>query len=107
ETVIAGSVSWERPEVGAISGCTATLVAPDVIVTAAHCLGFRSATTPGSYGQFTVYGSGGADRRSFRIDRYRSFGTNLGRDDVALMHLAEPVPRELATPARLAASMPS
>lgn len=106
ETVIGGSVSWERPEVGSISGCTATLVAPEVIITAAHCLGYRSATSPGNYGDFTVWGSGG-DRRTFRIDLYTSFSRTLGENDVALMRLADPVPASVATPAKIAPSDPS
>jgi hypothetical protein len=107
ETVIGGDVSWDRPEVGAISGCTATLVAPEVIITAAHCLGFRTARSPGNYGEFTIYGRGGGDRRSYRIDLYVSYSSgSLGEPDVALMRLAEPVPRDVATPARLAPSDP-
>ena len=108
ETVIGGAVSWDRPEVGAISGCTATLIAPEVIITAAHCLGFRSARTPGRYGEFTIYGAGGGDRRSYPIDLYVSYsGGSLGQDDVALMRLAEPVPADVATPARLAREEPA
>lgn len=108
ETVIGGSVSWERPEVGAISGCTATLIAPDVIVTAAHCLGFGSARTRGNYGEFTIYGSGGGDRRTYPIDLYVSYSRGaLGASDVALMHLATPVPADVATPARLAREEPA
>lgn len=106
ETVIAGSVSWAHPEIGAISGCTATLVAPEVVVTAAHCLSYRSTRSPGNYGAFTIYRSA-SERLSYRIELYVSFGTGLGRDDVALLRLAEPVPPEVATPARLAAAEPA
>ena len=106
ETVIGGTVTWDRPEVGSISGCTATLVAPEVIITAAHCLGYRSATTPGNYGEFTIWGSGG-ERQTYRIDLYTSFSRTLGENDVALMRLAEPVPASVATPAKMAPADPA
>ncbi len=105
DEIVGGTITSARPEVGYISGCTATLVAPDVIITAAHCLGYRSATRRGSYGRFTILPASGG-QRSFPIVRYRSYSRQLGRDDVALMQLGEPVPDALATPAGLADAEP-
>ena len=105
DEVIGGSVTWEHPEVGSISGCTATLVAPDVVITAAHCLGYASRTSPGDYGYFEIRRST-SERRQFRIRRYRSYSSTLGRDDVALIQLSTAVPPELAIPAPLARANP-
>jgi len=105
DAVIGGTTTYDRPEVGFISGCTASLVAPDMIITASHCLGYRSATSLGNYGTFTIRPASGASR-TFSIVRYRSYATQLGQDDVTLMNLGEPVPAELARPLRLAAAEP-
>ncbi len=100
DAVIGGTVTYDRPEVGFISGCTASLVAPDVIITAAHCVGYASRTSPGNYGSFTIRPSAG-ESRTFPIVRYRSFSNQLGPDDLCIMALGEAVPADLATPLRL------
>lgn len=105
DAVVGGTVTYDRPEIGFISGCTASLVAPDVIITAAHCVSYGSATSIGNYGSFTVRPEAG-ESRAFRIQRYRSFDTQLGPDDLCLMQLAEPVPSELATPLRIPSEEP-
>jgi hypothetical protein len=72
---------------GARGTCTATLVAPTVALTAAHCLGFQS-------------GREGVDRRvsfvirerSHRVVEWRVFGAAYGPSDLALLRLAEPSP---------------
>lgn len=106
DTVVGGSVTLDHPEVGSISGCTATLVAPEVVITAAHCLSYGSRTSPGSYGTFTIEGSGGA-RSRYTIRRYRSYASSVGPDDVALIQLAEAVPASVATPAPIASAYPA
>lgn len=105
DAVIGGTVTRERPEVGTIRGCTASLVAPDVIITAAHCLGYGSRTTPGSYGQFEINLEDGS-QRTFPITRYRSFSSTLGPDDICIMELGDAVPAEVATPLNLAETQP-
>ena len=99
-----GSVTADRPEVGRISGCTATLVAPDVAITASHCLGYRTANRLGRYDTFRVDGPGGAEQ--FTVGRYRSFGRDLGANNIALVGLSEMVPPDVAVPAPLAAEVP-
>src|SRR5262245_34474249 len=56
QAIVNGRPTDERPEVGIItnSGCTATLVAPRVILTAAHCVDFQ--TGPRSDGFMTGHG---------------------------------------------------
>lgn len=99
-----GVLTDERPEVGRISGCTATLVAQDVAITASHCVGYRTRTNIGNYDQLRLVNGG--DARSFTINRYRSFSNDLGEDDIALLGLAEMVPLDFATPAPLASETP-
>src|SRR5688572_16792114 len=63
-----GTVTWERPEVGFLHGCTGTLVAPNVVVTAAHCYGFASKLTPGNHGKFSIHTTSGATAASYTVD---------------------------------------
>lgn len=107
EKVVRGELTQERPEVGSLSvGCTATLIAPEVVISAAHCFGFRSATNLGNYAQFTIESPVGT--RRYAVQRYVSFSRgDLGDDDVALAQLAERVPAEVARPAPLAETEPS
>lgn len=87
--------------------CVATLIRPQVALTAAHCLwpsftGERSRELSVGFGR-------GEQRRLFAVRRIRSFdpegatasGTGLNRD-VALLELAEPVSASLARPRGLA-----
>ncbi len=104
--VVRGELTRERPEVGSISvGCTATLIAPEVGLSAAHCFNYGSREQPGRYGTFTIETASGGERR-YTIERYVSFSQQLGAGDLALFRLAEPVPADVARPAPLALSEP-
>lgn len=106
EKVRDGTLSNDRPEIGSLSvGCTGTLVAPEVVITAAHCVSYGSATSPGNYGSFTVQGAGGSSR--YTVRRYVSFSRELGTADIALIQLAERVPAEVAEPRPLALVTPA
>ena len=105
--VVRGERSDDRPEVGSLSvGCTGTLVAPEVVISAAHCFNFQSATRAGNYGTFTIEAAGG--ERRYTVQRYVSYGNgDLGDADLALAQLAERVPAEVARPRPLGASQPT
>lgn len=106
DPVIGGVTTFAHPEVGKLSvGCTATLVSPWVGISASHCFGYRSATTPGNYGTFTIQHENGQNYR-YTIERYVSFSRQLGRDDVNLFKLTTAVPAAVAMPATLAAENP-
>lgn len=105
EKIRNGTVTSERPEVGSIGGCTATLIAADLAITAAHCVGYRTASQRGRYMTFRLDAAGGAHRVT--VDRYRSFSNQLGAGDVALLGLAEAVPERVAQPAPIASRNPA
>jgi len=113
-TLISGDYTYERPEVGSINvgggACTATLVGPQLVVTAAHCIDYTSRDRVGTYGQFEVR-TGPTDSRFFSITRIASYMRNpgevIGPDDVALLELGEAVPASLATPAPIARAAPA
>ncbi len=105
EKIRSGELTDERPEVGTIGGCTATLVAQDVAITASHCVGYRSRNGPGNY--YTLRLTNGGDTRNYTVDRYRSFSRDLGANDIALLGLADLVPLDFAQPAPLAQETPA
>ena len=76
----------------------------DLAITAAHCFNYRSRTRIGRYRTFTVTRDGRA--KSFIVNRYKSFGTKLGADDIALVGLAQAVPESFAKAAPLALAEP-
>jgi V8-like Glu-specific endopeptidase len=117
-----------EPEVGELLlggfSCTATLVSPEVAVTAAHCVEYKSDAIDGSVFSAFVIAKGldGASHQ-YRVDRTKSYydpppdplpaGFDVQsyvahlQTDVALVHLTEHVPSSVAVPASLATSDPS
>jgi V8-like Glu-specific endopeptidase len=105
EKIRNGTVTNDRPEVGRIGGCTATLVAANVAITAAHCMGYGTRTNIGNYKTFTVNNNG--QRNQYRVNRYRSFSRGLGANDISILGLATDVPSDVARPAPLASQTPA
>ncbi len=110
DPLIGGTRTAVRPEIGFISSdehgsCTATLIAADVAITAAHCVDYQTRDEVGDYGWMGLDTATGC--KAYTIDRYWSLGDDVGVDDLALVHLAEPVPASVATPATLAEARPA
>jgi hypothetical protein len=93
QAIVNGTPTDERPEVGIItnSGCTATLIRPRVILTAAHCVNYQ--TGPSADGFLTGRGE------FFAIDYVSSRITSgLGWGDLAVARLTSAVPPSSAVP---------
>lgn len=90
----------ERPEVGRVGSCTGTLVASNVVLSAAHCFDRESGAR--SVGDFVIDRTSGS--RAFATTEVKVFGDGSGEDDVALVRLASPVPGDVARPLAIATS---
>lgn len=119
DEVIGGTETLERPEIGlfvyAGKMCTATLVRPDVVLTAAHCVPGSVDDTSRSPGSFDVTTADRA-RHRYVVDEIRTLltpadlapgGQGWRTQDIALLHLAKPVPPEVARPAAVGDGYPA
>jgi len=105
--LLSGSETFQRPEIGRLhlannSLCTATLIAPQIVITAAHCVDYRTSEEGHSehYGYFVI----DRENRSpawYAIDKVKSFGFQPGADDFALLRLEAPVDSAHATPTEI------
>jgi secreted trypsin-like serine protease len=102
-----GSFSFTDPAVGSLLinntlFCTATLIDPQVVVTAAHCLNYA---TGSASGKFTIDLSA-TNQRTYLVDKVVSYGSAPGLlfsradldNDVAIVHLTTAVPASVAVP---------
>ena len=111
--------TYEHPEVGAVftTGlCTGTLVAPNVVVTAAHCIAGSGNEDIHTLGYHFAVWSADQTRHDYPVDLQHAIlsgsdfagGGNAWRaEDILLLHLAESVPSKVAVPATLATSWPA
>ena len=110
DAVIGGTETFANPAVGVTTldgatGCSATLVATNVILTAGHC--FAPGRTDVAPWQFEIRRS---DTERYRYDTAEGFVNSrggAGSDDVALLRLKQHVPAAVATPIPIARSWPS
>jgi hypothetical protein len=104
QKLIDGEFTNEHPEVGLMSmngsACTGTLIRPNVVLTAAHCVEYQTFDDR-SFGQFVIDGG-----QQFDMDAARSFAQAPGEADVALVRLSQAVPGNVAQPASVAAQPP-
>lgn len=89
--------------------CTATLIAPDLVLTAAHCLYSTRTKKRMKAGALTFKagfrnGASVAERQVSEVEVHAKYDSKLGtsvqnvRHDVALLRLAEPISRDLVSP---------
>jgi hypothetical protein len=123
-----GHPTTVRPEIGmylntdghghiTTFGCTATLIAPDIVVTSNGCLPVGN-PSPFPPQAFVI---GGLTGTQYVVDRMYRMGSDVvtfesaptknGRGiyhaEVGLLHLATPVPSSVATPATIAINLPA
>ncbi len=103
---------WEavgRLDIGDEGFCTGTLIARDIVLTAAHCALDKATGRPYAPGEVTFRaglsdGQALADRKVIQIAAHPEFVVNAPvsaprvRVDVALMRLEEPIPYSIADP---------
>jgi hypothetical protein len=112
-----GGAVQTRPEVGRLSlaisstssvMCTGTLVGPRVVLTASHCVGYKSASVGDTRrGTFRIEAEDGVHVYAYGVDGFQSFSKTVGGDDVALLHLSSSVPPAVAKPVTLASARPA
>jgi hypothetical protein len=98
------NTTLERPEIGHLESCTGTLVAPNVVLSAAHCFSYQSGVR--DLGDFTVDLPNKTSRR-FPAVEVVVYGDGPGENDLALVRLRTTVASSIARPARLAARSPA
>lgn len=106
--IVGGAATYSYPAVGVTvnggaTGCSATLVASNVILLAGHC--FEPGRTEIAPWQFEIRKSGSESYR-YPTGQGWALGREAGEDDVALLRLEKAVPSSVAKPLTLARSYP-
>jgi V8-like Glu-specific endopeptidase len=114
EPLVGGAASTSPSAVGVLNvslgRCTATLIEPDVVLTAAHCVRYKTCDEPGCAlrANFVITNAQGS--YTYQITRARSFlpvAYDHHLDDVAVLQLKTAVPNTVASPIPLASALPS
>lgn len=108
DAIVGGRTTFEEPAVGVTTydgatGCSASLVRPNVILLAGHC--FSADRTDIAPWKFQVRKSA---TESYDFDTGAGWvkGRFAGSDDIALLRLEQPVPPEVARPLPIARGWP-
>jgi hypothetical protein len=116
--LVGGTLSVARPEIGRTWGgqswCTATLIGPQAVLAAAHCLRPQYTATAPLAGSFFTFTDASGGTQTYGVDRVHSFAAwRLEAlpglpftTDVALLHLDRAVPASEAVPAAIAIQEP-
>lgn len=119
DAVIGGTTTFDHPEIGKLRNggtyCTATLIRPDVVLTAAHCVTNSPKDEAVSNYWFEIRTSA-TSMTKFIIDRayavpvaadFAGGGQGWRAKDIALLRLTTDVPATLAKPMRAATAWPA
>ena len=120
EALIGGYLTNTHPDVGFIQTpqghkCTATLIAPHTLLTAAHCLDYKTQATAKYYDDNIIYfliAKPTGPRydqvawHRFGISAFVSLGSSLGKYDLAVVRLATAVPASVTPPYKYASVDP-
>ncbi len=101
EKLLNSTLSSAHPEVGLFQvrmngqggSCTGTLIRPNVVLTAAHCINYMSGAS--SFGSMLF------DAGEYAVKGALSFDQTTGAEDIALLELAQSVPSSRIRPASL------
>lgn len=110
DAIVGGASTFMYPAVGVTvnggsTGCSATLVAPNVILLASHC--FEPGRTEIAPWQFEIRKSATEKHRYPTGRGWVNTRAGAGEDDVALLRLEAAVPSSVARPLALASDYPA